>query len=272
MTRKRLTERFPALIPLRRAQRRFCCLMGMRLDGRRYAGTQWGAVIPRTLFSDSCPLYNPDTGFDMVYQENKVFNLRLAAKKLDRLLIRPGETFSFCWAVRDAEKNTPYKDGLIVVNGKLTTAPGGGLCQLTNLLFWLFLHSPLTIVERSGHREKDFPDIGDQPAGVDATFSAGWLDLKVRNDTRQTFQLLFAFGPDSITGSLRADRKDGVEYQVCNRNLEYRRCEGGIYEEVDVLQRRRSRITGELLEERQLYHNRCRIGYPLPAGIPGREG
>lgn len=272
MPRKRLTEYFPALIPLRQKQRNLCCLLGMALDNRRYSSRRTEEVLPAAVYRETCPLYNHNTGFDMVYQENKVHNVRLAAARLQGLLIRPGETFSFCWAVKDAERETPYKDGLIVVGGRLTTAPGGGLCQLTNLLFWLFLHSPLTIVERSGHREKDFPDIGDQPAGVDATFSAGWLDLKVRNDTRQTFQLLFAFGPDSITGSLRADKKDGVEYQVCNRNLEYRRCEGGIYEEVDVFQRRRSRITGELLEERQLYHNRCRIGYPLPAGIPVLEG
>lgn len=271
MARKRLTEVFPALIPLRREQRRLWCLAKMRLDRRRYAGTQWGAVLPRSLFSDSCPLVNPDTGFDMVYQENKVFNLRLAARKLDRLLIRPGETFSFCWAVRDADKETPYKDGLIVVNGKLTTAPGGGLCQLTNLLFWLFLHSPLTIVERSGHREKEFPDLGDQPAGVDATFAEGWLDLKVRNDTSRTYQILLDFRDGEIVGSLQVDREDGVEYQIRNDGLRYYRREGSIYQEVDVLQRRLSRLTGELLEERRLYRNRCRIGYPLPAGVPVAE-
>lgn len=267
MARKRLTQLFPALIPLRRAQRRFCCLLGMRLDSRRYAGTQWGAVIPRALFSDSCPLYNPDTGFDMAYQHNKVHNMKLAAKKIDRLLIRPGETFSFCWAVRDAEREERYRDGLIVVNGRLTTAPGGGLCQLTNLLFWLFLHSPLTIVERSGHREKEFPDLGDQPAGVDATFAEGWLDLKVRNDTRQTFQILLDFSEDTLTGSLRVDREDGTVYQIRNRGLRYVCFQGDVYQEVDVIQRRLSALTGELLEEKRLYRNRCRIGYRLPEDV-----
>ena len=183
MPRKRLTQLFPALIPLRQAQRRLFCLVGMRLDRRRYAGTQWGAVLPQRVFADSSPLLNPDTGFDLRYQWNKVHNIQLAVDKLDRLLIRPGETFSFCWAVRDADKVTPYKDGLIVVDGKLTTAPGGGLCHLTNLLFWLFLHSPLTIVERSGHREKDFPDPGDQPAGTDATRRTGGRRWSTRSAT-----------------------------------------------------------------------------------------
>lgn len=267
MPRKRLTEKFPALIPLRQAQRRLCFYMKMALDGQRYALCQAGETLPLAVFSHSVPLYNRDTGFPMVYQENKVYNLRLAAAKLDRLLIRPGETFSFYRAVRDADRETPYKDGLIVVNGRLTTAPGGGLCQLSNLLFWLFLHSPLTIVERSGHREKDFPDLGDQPAGVDATVAEGWLDLKVRNDTNETFQLALSFGEDTVAGTLRADRETGVEYRVGNRDLRYCRQNGSVYEEVDVLQRMLSRATGELLGERLLYRNRCRIGYPLPAGV-----
>lgn len=266
MPRKRLTQLFPALLPLRQAQRRLCFYGKMTLDGRKYAASRAGEALPRPVFSHSVPLYNRDTGFPMVYQENKVFNLRLAAAQLQGLLIRPGETFSFCRAIRDADRETPYKDGLIVVNGRLTTAPGGGLCQLSNLLFWLFLHSPLTIVERSGHREKDFPDLGEQPAGVDATVAEGWLDLKVRNDTRETFQLVLSFGEDTVTGTLLADRETGVEYRVGNQNLRYRRQEGGIYEEVDVLQRMLSRATGELLGERFLYRNRCRIGYALPAG------
>lgn len=266
MSRKRLTERFPALIPLRAAQRKVCFYLGMALDGRRYALRQTGEELPRTVFAQSLPLYNWNTGFPMVYQENKVHNLKLAAAKLDGLLIQPGETFSFFQAVREADKTTPYKDGLIVVNGQLTTAPGGGLCQLSNLLFWLFLHSPLTVVERSGHRDKEFPDLGGQPAGVDATVAEGWLDLKVRNDTQETFQLRLDFRPDCLTGTLRANRETGVEYRVGNRDLRYCRGQGGIYQEVDVLQRMISQATGELLGERFLYRNRCRIGYPLPAG------
>ena len=62
MPRKRLTQLFPALIPLRQAQRRLFCLAGMRLDRRRYAGTQWGAVLPQRVFAYSSPLLNPDTG------------------------------------------------------------------------------------------------------------------------------------------------------------------------------------------------------------------
>ena len=129
----------------------------------------------------------------------------------------------------------------------------------------------MTIVERSGHREKDFPDLGDQPAGVDATVAEGWLDLKVRNDTGETYQLGLSFGPETMTGLLRADRETGVEYQVENRGLRYHRRGGEVIEEVDVLRRELSRATGELLRECFLYHNRCRIGYPLPGEMAAAE-
>lgn len=120
----------------------FCFYTKMRWDGAVYASHRERKRLPHLLFETTCPMYNRETGFDMVYQENKVFNLKLAAATLDRLLIRPGETFSFWRLVRYADRKTPYRDGLAEVNGKLTVQPGGGLCQLSNLLFWMFLHTP----------------------------------------------------------------------------------------------------------------------------------
>ena len=75
MPRKRVTQIFPWLLPLRRKQRLFFFYTGMRLDGNRYAAGKSDLPLPYPLFETRCPLYNRETGFDMVYQENKVFNL-----------------------------------------------------------------------------------------------------------------------------------------------------------------------------------------------------
>ncbi|WP_415967954.1 hypothetical protein [Emergencia timonensis] len=40
MTRKRVTERFPWLLPIRQAQRKIFFYVGMRLDKNTYAQTQ----------------------------------------------------------------------------------------------------------------------------------------------------------------------------------------------------------------------------------------
>ena len=96
----------------------------------------------------------------------------MVAAALDKVIIVPNETFSFWKLVRYADRDIPYKDGLTVVDGKLTTTSGGGLCQMNNLLFWMFLHTPFTVVERYGHGIKDFPELpSDAPMGVDATIS-----------------------------------------------------------------------------------------------------
>lgn len=272
MARKRLTQIFPWLIPIRTRQRLFCFYLGMTLDRARYTKCRSQELLPFSLFSSSCPMYNRETGFDMVYQENKVHNLKLAAAAIDGMLIRPGETFSFCLATRYADREIPYQDGLAVINGRLTTAPGGGLCQLTNLLFWVFLHSPLTIVERHGHGVKDFPEPpSDAPMGVDATISAGWLDLKVKNETESTFQIHITFDSQLITGQLLTDRDLGISYQVVNGDAAYYRKNSTVWEEVDVIQNCIQRETGRILSTQTLYRNKCEIGYQLPAGTPMTE-
>ena len=262
-----ITQTFPFLLPLRVAQRKFFFYAGMRLDGHTYAKTMQDALLPCEVFSADSGLYNAHTGFDMVYQENKAFNLKLAAKTLHGLLIRPGETFSFWQAARHADRHTPYKDGLVVKYGRLCTANGGGLCQMTNLLYWLFLHSPLDIVERHTHRSLDFPTMrGAAPEGVDATVSEGWLDLKAKNGTDATFQIGIGFDGESITGSLFADRAMPRAYEIEGRDLRYVRKNSVVYQTVSIFRREIDRDTREALSESLLYTNANAIGYPLPGG------
>ena len=265
MRAKRITERFPWILPLRRKQRIFCFYLGLCLDKNKYANEHEECVLEHLMFSSSCPLINTETGFDIKYQENKVFNLKLAAKPLNMLIIRPGETFSFWKLVKDADKDTPYKDGLVVLNGELQTMQGGGLCQMSNLLFWCFLHTPMKIIERHGHRKKDFPEPpSDAPLGVDATVSEGWLDLKVKNDTNETYQIVISFEDGMIVGQIRTASKPQIQYSIQNGQLQYYRENGKIYEQVDVIQNAISVPDGKDIGSKLLYQNCCEIGYELP--------
>lgn len=259
---------FPVLLPLRRKQRAFCFYLGMQLDKNRYTSSFSRAMLPYKVFETSCPLYNRNTGFDMVYQENKVFNLKLAAAQLHTLLIKPGETFSFWKAIRHADRQTPYKDGLTVTDGTLTTVYGGGMCQMSNLLFWMFLHTPLTILERRGHDVKEFPEPpSDAPMGVDATVSLGWIDLKVKNETEYTFQLCISFDEANITGSILSDQDMGCFYEVKNGGLSYYRKNNAVYEQVEVWRNRISGTADRIMDSVLAYKNVCEIRYPLPDHI-----
>lgn len=258
MKRKRLTQLFPWLLPLRVKQRKLFFYGRMRFDKNRYATAISANPLPHRFFSADFALYNADTGFDMVYQHNKVYNMKIAAEALNGLLIKPGETFSFWNSVRRADRHTPYKDGLIVINGELTTERGGGLCLISNLLFWLFLHTPLTVTERRTHMVKDFPTAPNTgPDGVDATIREGWLDLKVRNDTDAAFQIKFDFYRDHVTGKILSDKAAERDYVITSGTPRYYRKSGKIYEQVSVYR-----------DDTLLYENLCQVGYSLPVGTP----
>jgi len=272
MDRKHLTERFPFLLPLRRRQRALFFYAKMRMSGEHFAREQRQERLPFILFASACPMYNTETGFDMVYQENKVHNLRLAAARLNGLVIAPGETFSFWDRVHGADRHTPYREALAEVNGKLTVEYGGGLCQISNLLCWLFLHTPLTITERHGHSKKDFPEPpSDAPMGVDATVAEGWLDLRARNGTDMEMQLSLTFDEGNIVGRVLSARDPERAWRVINRDLTYYRTPEGIFEEVDVVRQVWERGGEHPLAEELAYRNRCRITYPLPEDIPIAE-
>jgi len=209
-----------------------------------------GERLPYAVFSASNALYNPNTGFDMVYQENKVFNLKVLAKKLDGLMVQSGETFSFWRVAKGADKHTPYREGLVLRGGKLVVAPAGGLCQMSNLLFWVFLHSPLDIVERHTHRVKTFTTPEGMPEGVDATISEGWLDLKLTNNTDFAFQIGIDFDETTITCTLYADKQLLTEYEIESRDAAYVRRGDVTYQEANIYR------NGELL-----YKNICQMGF-----------
>ena len=76
MARKRLTERFPFLLPLRRWQRKRCFYLKMYFDGCRYAAVRTKTPLEYTLFRANVAMRNERSGFPMEYQQNKVHNLR----------------------------------------------------------------------------------------------------------------------------------------------------------------------------------------------------
>lgn len=138
---------------------------------------------------------------DMWMQHNKVTNLRIAAACTDGLILRPGETFSFCRTVGKATARRGFLDGMLLSNGQAMSGVGGGICQLANLLYWMVMHSPLTVVERSEHGFDPFPDNNRViPWGSGAAIYYNYVDLVFRNDTDSTFQFVTRVGERYLEG------------------------------------------------------------------------
>ena len=272
MSRKRLTQIFPFLLPLRKWQRKKFFYFKMRLDGYRYAQKKSEKTLPNLVFETSIPMLNGNSGFDMKYQFNKVYNLKLAAKTIDKIIIEPEETFSFWQLVRWAHRHQKYKDGLNVINGKTVASYGGGLCMLSDMLFWMFLHTPLTVIERHGHAALSFPaTTEDFPKGTDATVNEGWLDLKVCNKTDNTFQIEIDFDYNTMHGRIWAKNVVNIEYSVFNSTVTYRKQGEKIYQIASVCRMETYKDSGRKTE-RKLYVNQCQIDYRLPDNIKIEEG
>lgn len=161
----------------------------------------------------------PLKNVDMYLQENKKVNILLASKRLNGIMLMPGETFSFWRLVGFPGKMKGYKEGLVLSQGTLCKGIGGGLCQLSNLLFWMTLHTPLRVLERWRHSFDVFPDVNRTlPFGSGATVSYNYIDLQIANPTAQAFQLCLWQDDDRLYGEWRSEFEPEHIYRVFEKN------------------------------------------------------
>jgi vancomycin resistance protein VanW len=193
---------------------------------------------------------------DMWLQHNKVTNLKLAAPRIHGILIRPGETFSYWRLIGKPSRMKGYAKGMVLHGGTFSAGTGGGLCQLSNLIFWMAAHSPLTVVERHRHGYDVFPDSNrTQPFGSGATCAYPHRDLMIRNDTQQTFQLCLRVGETHLEGEWRAMAPPSVTYHILERDARIEQAAWGGYIRHNALYREIKDAEGRLLEEQFLFEN-----------------
>lgn len=184
-------------------------------SGRRQYATERSSELPHLIFTHKTPLLRELKDVDMWLQHNKVKNLKVASKKLNKLLVKPGETFSYWRLIGHTTKRKGYVDGMVLFYGKVRTGVGGGLCQLSNLIYWMTLHSPLTVTERYRHSYDVFPDSNrSQPFGSGATCAYNYLDLQIKNETNQQYQLVIYLTETHLVGEWRASHPLMRTYEV----------------------------------------------------------
>jgi len=184
-------------------------------NSRTFARQETDTKLEHPLFCHKTMLLRPLRDVEMILQHNKVTNLRLAIAPINGVVIRPGETFSIWRMVGRPSASRGFLDGLVLHNGRIEKGIGGGLCQLGNLLYWMALHSPLTITERYRHGFDVFPDINRTiPFACGATLAYNYIDLQLRNDTSDSFQILLSLDDEYLHGELRSDKRAQDKYEV----------------------------------------------------------
>lgn len=228
-------------------------------------------VLPYAVFRHRTPLLRQLSGVDMRLQHNKIVNLRLAAARIDGLMLHPGETFSYWRTIGKPTRRKGYVEGMILHLGKVTEGIGGGLCQLSNLIYWMTLHTPLTVTERYRHGYDVFPDAGrTQPFGTGATCFYNYLDLQIKNDTQSVFQLRVRLTDTDLCGEWRSDAEPACRYEIVEKKHWMTRELWGGFVRHNIVYRNRYDAEGRWLDEQFVAENHAIMMYD-PSLPPGQN-
>ncbi|PEP50275.1 MULTISPECIES: VanW family protein [Bacillus] len=242
-------------------------------DGKKYAKTFQQEKLPCTVIQHRTILFRKLKDVDMWYQENKIINLKIAIKQLNGVVIKPGETFSYWRLIGKTTKRKGYVEGMVLHYGTFKPGVGGGLCQLSNLIYWMTLHTTLTVTERYRHSYDVFPDSKrTQPFGSGATCSYNYLDLQIKNETDQAYQLHLYVTDEHLVGEWRTAYPQLYQYEVYEKEHAIKPAYWGGYIRCNVIHRRAFNQQKQFVEDQYVTGNHAIMMYePLLAYSSGKS-
>ncbi|UJF34048.1 VanW family protein [Paenibacillus hexagrammi] len=233
--------------------------------GLRFASLQSEARYPYLCKKHKSVLRRRLAGTDPQLQENKIVNLRLSLPLVHGIVIRPGETFSFWNRIGKVTAARGFLDGLVLSRGEVTSGTGGGLCQLANMLFWLALHSPLTIAERHHHSFDMFPDDRRTvPFGSGTSVFYNYVDLRIYNGTNTSYQIQLQLTDDFLVGELYRETLPEASYRVEERGHRFFETKGRWYRQNEIW-RLTVQPSGSIMKEEKIIDNLAEVKYALRA-------
>ncbi len=236
----------------------------------KFARERSPSLLPAVICRHSSLIRRTLGDVDQALQENKAENLRLAVPHVDKILIRPGETFSFWKLVGNCTAKKGYREGLVIKGGVPDRGIGGGMCQFTNLLHWMALHSPLEITEHHHHNGVDlFPDYGRKvPFGCGTSILYNYRDYRLYNPTNQTFQFTVWLDEKNLNGELRAQHALDTAYHIQEKDAYFvQEPDGNWYRHNQIYQRVVDKRSGNTVRNQMILENHSRVLYD-PSLIP----
>jgi vancomycin resistance protein VanW len=237
---------------------------------KRYATVRQSQNLEHSHATHGTPMLRELSGVDMQLQRNKKDSLQIAASCIDGLILQPGETFSFWRLVGKPRASRGFKVGLVLRNGTIQQDIGGGLCQMTNMIYWMAIHTDLEITERWRHGYDVFPDAGrTQPFASGATCAYNYIDLQIRNPTGNTYQLRVTPKDDWLHGQWRCDTPQTHKFEVFEKDHAIHSEWWGGYSRHNEIWRNRRDINGaEFLGEEFVSENHAIMMYQPLFGKP----
>ena len=231
--------------------------------GRHFSKIKQEELLPIVIYKHNSLIRRKLGNTQMELQENKAVNLSLSAPNINGILIRPGEIFSFWHLVGNTTKTKGYREGVTISNAQTKAGIGGGLCQFTNLIHWMILHTPLTIIEHHHHDGIDlFPDYNRQvPFGTGTSIAYNYLDYRFKNESNITYQLITYVTDTHLCGELRASDNLPIKYHIKTENEHFVRVNNTIYRRGQVYRTCIDKTTGNELFRELIRDNNARVMY-----------
>lgn len=157
------------------------------------------------LTEHSSPLYRKYNKREL--DDGKIKNIKIALQKIDGLVIQPNQIFSFWKYVGRTSESRGFSKGLVLSDGVLKEDFGGGLCQLSNLIAYMFACSDCKFIERKHHSRDVFPDSGRSvPFASGATVFYNLIDLKIKNTCDFPIRINLRMTETQLRGSLSSPK------------------------------------------------------------------
>ena len=229
----------------------------------KFAKAKCDDLLPIAVYKHNSLIRRRLGNVDLQLQENKAVNLSIAAPKVNKILINPGEVFSFWQLVGNPNENNGYKTGLTIKGGIPSKDIGGGMCQFTNLIHWMVLHSPLDIVEHHHHDGVDlFPDFNRVvPFGTGTSILYNYKDYRFKNNTDQLFQLVVYTTDEYLCGELRTTKPLENSYHIKAENEHFTRENGIVYRNGEVWRSVVDKTSGNVIDKKLIKTNHAQVMY-----------
>ena len=154
------------------------------LDSRTYEGT---VDVDFEILKPVHSKADYETNFGLVSEasskttadNSRNHNIKITCEKIDGLLLKPGESFSFNDFVGQRTPDKGYELAGVIQGGKSEKDYGGGICQVSSMMYQCASKCDLQIDERHPHQWPSTYTV----AGTDATVDWGSADFAFTNDS-----------------------------------------------------------------------------------------
>lgn len=140
---------------------------------------------------------------------DRTTNLKLAANKINGVVLLPNEEFSYNKVVGERTISAGYKMAATYASGKVVDGLGGGICQISSTLYDAVVFANLNVTTRRNHQFVT----SYLPAGKDATVVWGSQDFKFVNSRKYPVRIVATVEGGNATIQVWGIKED-VEYDI----------------------------------------------------------